>query len=92
MRKIFVLVLVIIAMTISGCGNYSVGFGEYHFEKIHIDTYHFSGCYTVEKWYENSSGIEVKTRELGNIFVSEGAYILVGDKCPVCEAEEATND
>ncbi len=87
MRQVcFILALAIVAMALCAC-NYSCGFGEYNFSKIHIDTYHFSGCYTVETWYESSSGIEVKTRELGHIYVSEGFYILVGDKCPVCDAE-----
>lgn len=91
MKKIcLILILTIVAMAFCSCGNQSLGFGNYNFTKIHIDTHHFSGCYTVEKWHENESGsgIEVKTRELGYIFVSEGAYILVEDKCPICDAEE----
>lgn len=88
MKKIcLILFLAMLVMSLGSCGNYSAGFGNYNYEKIHIDTHHFSGCYTVEKWYESESGIEVKTKELGSIFASEGTYILVADKCPICDAD-----
>ncbi len=88
MKRIsLILILVITLALICSCGNYSAGFGNYSYSKIHIDTHNFSGCYTVEKWYESESGIEVKTKELGSIFASEGTYILVENKCPVCDAE-----
>ena len=87
MKKICLsLILAITTLILASCGNYSMGFGNYTYTRIHIDTYHFSGCYTVEKWYESDSGIEVKTEELGSIFASEGTYILVSDKCPICDA------
>jgi len=88
MKKVgIILILAILVMALSACGNQSLGFGNFTYKKIHIDTHSFSGCYTVEKWYESESGIEVKTKELGSIFASEGTYILVEDKCPVCDAE-----
>lgn len=89
--KKFCLLLVVLMLVASlcSCGNYSAGFGNYTYNKIHIDTYHFSGCYTVEKWYESESGIEVMTAEVGSIFASEGTYILVEDKCPICDAPSA---
>jgi hypothetical protein len=87
MKKICLfLILAVLATALFSCGNYGMGLGNYSYTKIHIDTYHFSGCYTVEKWYESESGIEVTTKELGSIFASEGTYILVEDKCPVCDA------
>lgn len=90
MKKICLfLVAVLTVLTLASCGNYSAGLGNYTYEKIHIDTYHFSGCYTVEKWYESESGVEVTTKELGSIFASEGTYILVEDKCPICDAKSA---
>ena len=88
MKKILsvILVLVIFALTLSACGNQSIGFGNYTFRKVHIDTPHFSGCYTIEKWHDDERGIEVKTEEVGSLFLSEGTYILVEDKCPICDA------
>ena len=91
MKKLCLLLAFALLTTalLTSCGNYSAGFGNYSYKKIHIDTHHFSGCYTVETWYESESGIEVTTKELGSIFASEGTYILVGDKCPVCDAPSA---
>ena len=85
---VFILALVMCLSMFAGC-NKSYGFGNYKYNKVHIDTYHYSGCLTVEKWYEGSTGIEVKTKEAGSIFLSEGTYILLGgDKgCPFCDGE-----
>lgn len=89
MKKLcLLLVSIVLILALVSCGNQSLGFGNYSYTKIHIDTYHFSGCYTVEKWYESDSGIEVKTKEVGSIFASEGTYILVEEKCPICDAEK----
>ena len=88
MKKICVILVVsILAMILCACGNQSIGFCNFTFKKVHIDTYHFSGCYTIEKWHDNESGIEVQTKEVGSIFLSEGTYILVEDKCPICDVE-----
>ena len=90
MKKICLfLIFALTLMMLGSCGNYSAGFGNYNYKKIHIDTHHFSGCYTVERWYESENGIEVTTAELGYIFASEGTYILVENKCPVCDADGA---
>ena len=89
MKKIcIILIVAIIAITLCSC-NMSVGLGNFNYTRIHIEMCDYSGCYTIEKWYENDSGVgvEVKTKELGNIFVSEGLYILVSDKCPICDKE-----
>ena len=92
MKKILAIALVLImALTmLAGCGNMSLGFGNFNYKKIHIDTYHYSGCLTIEKWYETASGIEVKTKEAGSVFASEGTYILVDgeDGCPFCADHE----
>ena len=81
----FILALVMCLCLLAGC-NMSMGLGNFNYEKIHIDTYHFSGCLTIDTWYDNSTGIEVKTEEAGSIYLSEGTYILIsGDKgCPFC--------
>ena len=88
MKKIIAMVicLVMVVALFAGC-NMSMGMGSFTFKKVHVDTYHYSGCLTIEKWYDSGSGIEVKTEEVGSIFLSEGTYILLnGDKaCPLCE-------
>ena len=87
MKKILIVVLMIGIMiaSLTGCGNMSWGFGNFTFEKIHVDTHNYSGCFTVEKWYDNSNGIEVKTKEAGSMYLAEGMYMLIEDVCPFCE-------
>jgi hypothetical protein len=86
MKKLLAILLtVILCISIfAGCGNMSLGLGNYEFTKIHIDTHHFSGCVKVEKWYENTTGVEVKTPQ-GNCYFSEGTYFMVEDECPICD-------
>lgn len=83
-----ILAIAVLMVTIlTGCGNMSLGFGNFDFEKVHVDTYNYSGCFTIEKWYDNSTGIEVKTKEFGAIYLSEGQYMLIEDECPFCAAD-----
>lgn len=66
----------------------SAGLGNYTFEHIHFSDFSGnSGCATVEKWYDNSEGIEVKTKEYGAVYFSEGTYVLVENEnnCPFCK-------
>ena len=87
MKKIITVIMLVImcAIMFVGCGNMSVGIGNFTFDKIHVDTYNYSGCFTIEKWYDNSYGIEVKTKEAGSMYLAEGMYMLVEDECPFCE-------
>ena len=87
MKKIIAMIMVVALMAamFAGCGNMSMGMGNFTFEKIHVDTYHYSGCFTVVKWYDNSSGIEVKTKEAGSMYLAEGMYMLIEDECPFCK-------
>lgn len=86
MKKIIVTIIAIamLAAILTGCGNMSWGMGNFTFRKIHVDTYNYSGCFTIEKWYDNSNGIEVKTREAGSMYFAEGMYMLIEDECPFC--------
>lgn len=86
MRKIIAVFICIMIMLLAcSCGNMAVfDLGNYDFNKVHVDSYHYSGCFTVEKWHNDSTGVEVKTREVGSIFVCEGNYFLVEDVCPFC--------
>ena len=79
-----VLLIITFGLLLTGCGNMSLGPGNYDFNKIHIDTHQFSGCVGITKWYDNETGIEVSTKN-GNYYFSEGTYFLVEDKCPICD-------
>ena len=86
MKKIIAIV-VLAAMCLvmmTGC-NMSLGMGNCSFKKVHVDTYHYSGCFTIKKWHDNDSGIEVNTEEAGSIFLSEGTYMMIEDDCPFCD-------
>ena len=93
MKKFIAMILVVLFVVgMVGCGNMSVGFGNYTFEKIHVDTYNFSGCFTVEKWHDNASGIEVNTKEAGHMYLAEGMYMLIEDECPFCADSDESED
>lgn len=87
-RIVIVVCLVVVTLVACACGNMSIGLGNFDYEKVHVETYNNSGCYTIEKWYDYERGIEVKTKEVGSLFCSEGTYILVEDECPFCDVEE----
>lgn len=91
MRKIIAITLAaVLLMCLTACGNMSLGFGNYEYNKVHIDTHHYSGCFTVVKWWDNSNGIEVLTEDAGSMYLAEGTYIMLGGNtgCPFCEQED----
>ena len=89
MKKIIAFLMICgLIITMSGCGNMSLGVGNYTFKKVHIDSHNYSGCFTIEKWHNNSTGIEVKTEEAGAMYLSEGTYFLIEEECPFCGHEK----
>ena len=72
-------------MFLVSCGNKGTFVGSNTFEKVHIAD-HAGNCkdITVETWYNRSHGIKLETKECGNMFLSEGTYILYNGKCPLC--------
>lgn len=88
-EKLIAMLIAVVVFTIalSGCGNMSMGLGSFTFEHIHFTDMNEGHCATVEKWYDNEGGIEVKTKEHGPMFLSEGSYIMFGkgEQCPYCE-------
>ena len=85
MKKRIILMIMTTTMLLTGCGNMALGIGNYTFKKIHVDTHNYNGCFTVEKWHDNESGIEVKTKEVGSLYLAEGMYMLIEDECPFCK-------
>ena len=80
------LVILLLVFTLVGCGNMGMGPGNYTFEHVHFSDAVEGHCATVEKWYDNETGIEVKTKEHGAMYLSEGSYQLItnSNKCPYC--------
>lgn len=87
-----ILLTILSVLTFNGCGNMSCSPGNYSFNKIHVDIYQHSMCLTVESWHDDERGIEVKTKEAGSMYFSEGTYILIEDTCPFCAEHEAADD
>ena len=88
MKKIVTLILavLVVAVCFTGCGNMSMGLGNFSYDHVHFFNHQGSHCATIEKWYDNSTGIEVKTEEYGSVFLAEGCYMLFenNDSCPWC--------
>ena len=88
MKKIIALVIACCLMfMIAGC-NMGIGIGNFEFNGVHVCD-HNGNCrdMTIDKWYDNDNGIEIKTTDYGSIFCSEGTYILYEDECPICSAK-----
>lgn len=88
MKKIIALVIACCLMfMLAGC-NMGVGIGNFEFHGVHVCD-HSGNCrdLAIDKWYDNESGIEVKTTNNGSLFCSEGTYILYEDECPICSAK-----
>lgn len=89
MKKISLLIVVVMMLLcLISCGNKAfMSMGEYSFTHVHISDDIKGYCATVEKWWDNESGIEVRTSEFGSLFCSEGTYMLFSDesKCPYCK-------
>lgn len=88
MKKIITLILTVLIVVIcfTGCGNMSMGFGNFSYDHVHFFNYQGAHCATIEKWYDGSTGIEIKTEEYDSIFLAEGCYMLFedSDSCPWC--------
>ena len=87
MRKFIAIILaMVLALSLSACGNESWGVGNYTFTHVHISDAVEGHCATVNSWHDNESGIELHTKEFGNIYLSEGTYMLFNDgsDCPFC--------
>lgn len=92
MKKIFALLfaLIFVLTCLCSCGNMSMGIGNFTFRHIHVSDYNEGHCFEVEKWYDNSTGIEVRTTDGAGIFCSEGSYMMFENKsdCPYCNGEQ----
>ena len=87
MKKfIAVIMAMVLVLSLSACGNESWGVGNYTFTHVHISDAVEGHCATVNSWHDNESGIELHTKEFGDIYLSEGTYMLFNDgsDCPFC--------
>lgn len=89
---VFITIIIAIAVVVSPIllrmsGNQRYDWGSYTYEHVHICDGATGVCATVEGWYEDEVGVELKTKEFGSIYCSEGTYILIEDSytCPFCK-------
>ena len=90
MKKIICLMLIVLLVlpVLAGC-NENWGIGNYEFRHVHIVGAAEGHCATVNSWHDNELGVELHTKEFGDIYCSEGTYFLFedGNKCPFCGGE-----
>lgn len=87
MKKILVLLL-IITLLLTSCGNMNSGFDSYSYYGVHLVHSNVDIKITdikITGWYE--TGIEVVLENGDHLFLAEGTYILLedSDRCPVCD-------
>ena len=87
MKKIVAVVLfvVVVCFMLVGC-NQSLGIGNLNWKHVHFHNTLESHCATIVSWHNNTTGIEIHTKEFGSMFLSEGSYIMFEDSadCPFC--------
>lgn len=86
MKKIITIVIAVLLMlSVTACG-------QPPYDRVHIDSYSYSGCYTVKGWNEEAGRIEIDTKEEGVIILDEenpGSYCFLerGEECQYCKDE-----
>lgn len=82
------IMLSMLSLCLSSC-NMNVGIGNYSYKKVHIFPHEGVGyCAELNSWHDDTTGVEVHTKDYGDLFLSEGTYMLVEDKCPICDKEK----
>ena len=87
MKRIFAIVCaVVMCLSLCACGNENWGIGNYLFTHVHVSDNIEGYCAEVNSWHDNERGIELHTKEFGNIYCSEGTYFLFESQegCPFC--------
>lgn len=86
---VFAILLAIIVSlcVLTSCGNENWGPGSFTFTHAHIADGTEAYCATVSSWHDSEIGIELHTKEFGDLYCSEGTYLLfeTSEKCPFCD-------
>ena len=85
---VIVIILTLVGMSIfSACSNKAIfDPGTFMFKHVHISDNVEGHCLNIDKWWDNDSGIEVKTTSGNGVFLSEGTYQMFesAESCPYC--------
>ena len=88
-KILIILVIAIVLLTcilLAGCNKKMLG--NYKYTRVHILYPDYEECLEVNSWAYTEEGIEVDTKEYGDVFISEGHYLLCKDACPICESRK----
>lgn len=85
MKKLIILItaLTLTLFTLTGC-NMSCSPGNYSYNRVHISVGGKELCKEILNWHDNEIGCEVTLKDGNSLYLSEGTYILIKDKCPIC--------
>lgn len=83
MKKLLSIVLGLSLLILCSCGNRAY-FDFEHDTYKHLHCFETGKCYNIESWKDMKVGIKITTKEYGILYFSEGTYMLVGEKCPIC--------
>jgi hypothetical protein len=79
-----ILFTLLICFSFCGCDEGTV---RQDYSKIHINTLQYAGCIEIDKviTFQTTGNIKVKTKDFGICNFSSGSYIVIEDKCPICD-------
>lgn len=84
MKKIILAIcMMFTCLSLTAC-NEDLSFGNYQFNRVHFSVGNEERCAEVQSWHDNELGCEVKLKDGNVLYLSEGTYILIKDKCPIC--------
>lgn len=87
MRKVIAVMLILVmALALTACGNQNLLWGNFTYEHVHISDAIGGHCFNLEQWNEDATGIELKIEGGSTVFLSEGTYMMFSDSnaCPYC--------
>ena len=90
MKKIALfLTIIILTLALCSCSNMAViDPGNFTYKHVHFSDAVEGHCMNIDKWWDNSNGIEVRDVNTGDgMFLSEGSYQLFESSatCPYCK-------
>jgi len=83
MKKILAVLFAVMLVVLCSCGNQRLLDFE-HDTYNYIHCFETGKCYKITSWKNNEIGIKVVTEKYGNMYFSEGTYLLIENDCPVC--------
>lgn len=87
MKKVIAVMLILVmALALTACGNQNLLWGNFTYEHVHISDAIGGHCFNLEQWNEDATGIELKIEDGSTVFLSEGTYMMFSDSdaCPYC--------